>query len=86
MSTLPPTFIKDFHDEELCKRMEYRKFGLTGLQVSKVALGTGTLSDSYGLVNLRLISAFSMVFSDTLQHLSANKRCRQVNTCCRPLN
>uniref|UniRef100_A0A0C9PJ04 ARA2_3 protein n=1 Tax=Fopius arisanus TaxID=64838 RepID=A0A0C9PJ04_9HYME len=48
MSKLPPTFIADFHDEKLCKRMEYRKFGLTGLQVSKVALGTGTLSDFYG--------------------------------------
>ncbi|XP_036334228.1 L-galactose dehydrogenase-like [Rhagoletis pomonella] len=48
MSSLPATFVKDFHDEKLCKRMEYRTHGLTGLEVSKVSLGTGTLSDFYG--------------------------------------
>ncbi|XP_067633937.1 uncharacterized protein [Eurosta solidaginis] len=48
MLSLPSTFVKGFHDEELCKRMEYRKFGVTRMQVSKVSLGTGTLSDFYG--------------------------------------
>lgn len=57
MSSVPATFLKNFHDEELCKRMEYSKFGHTGLRVSKVALGTGTLSDFYGLVDLRYISS-----------------------------
>lgn len=52
MSLLPSTFIKDVHDEELCKRMEYRTLGRTGLQVSKVSLGTATLSDLYGELDL----------------------------------
>uniref|UniRef100_W8BPY3 D-arabinose 1-dehydrogenase n=1 Tax=Ceratitis capitata TaxID=7213 RepID=W8BPY3_CERCA len=52
MATLPTTFVKGFHDEELCQRMKYYPFGKTGLKVSKVALGTGTLSDFYGELDL----------------------------------
>ncbi|XP_054726352.1 uncharacterized protein LOC129236149 [Anastrepha obliqua] len=52
MSSLPITFQNDFHDEQLCKRMEYRELGLTGMKVSKVSLGTGTLSDFYGDLDL----------------------------------
>ncbi|XP_054729627.1 uncharacterized protein LOC129238581 [Anastrepha obliqua] len=52
MSSLPATFVKGIHDAELCKRMEYRLLGCTGLQVSKVALGTATLSDLYGDLDL----------------------------------
>ncbi|XP_011191803.1 uncharacterized protein LOC105218123 [Zeugodacus cucurbitae] len=48
MSMLPNTFIRGLHDEELCKRMEYRTLGRTGLQVSTVSLGTATLSDLFG--------------------------------------
>lgn len=47
-SSLPATFTKGFHDEELCKKMEYRELGRTGLRVSKLSLGTGTLSSFYG--------------------------------------
>ncbi|CAD6996161.1 unnamed protein product [Ceratitis capitata] len=39
--------------------MEYRKLGRTGLQVSKVSLGTATLSDLYG--DLDLNEAIEMV-------------------------
>ncbi|XP_036339490.1 L-galactose dehydrogenase-like [Rhagoletis pomonella] len=52
MSSLPATFVKGIHDEELCKRMEYRTLGRTGLRVSKVAIGTATLSDLYGDLNV----------------------------------
>uniref|UniRef100_A0A034VYK6 D-threo-aldose 1-dehydrogenase n=1 Tax=Bactrocera dorsalis TaxID=27457 RepID=A0A034VYK6_BACDO len=52
MSLLPNTFVKGVHDEDLTKRMEYRTLGRTGLQVSKVSLGTATLSDLYGELDL----------------------------------
>ncbi|XP_030240308.1 L-galactose dehydrogenase isoform X1 [Drosophila navojoa] len=42
--TLPATFVKGFHNEELVRRMEYRKLGGTNLKVSKIALGGATLS------------------------------------------
>ncbi|EDW14059.1 L-galactose dehydrogenase [Drosophila mojavensis] len=42
--TLPATFVKGFHNEELVHRMEYRKLGGTNLRVSKIALGGATLS------------------------------------------
>lgn len=54
-SGFPPTFIKDFHDEEACRRMEYRPFGSTGLQVSKIALGGGTLSSLFGYVMYKYV-------------------------------
>lgn len=47
-SNLPPTFTKGFHDEELCRKMEYRILGRTGLKVSKIALGCATLSALFG--------------------------------------
>uniref|UniRef100_A0A182J1D9 NADP-dependent oxidoreductase domain-containing protein n=1 Tax=Anopheles atroparvus TaxID=41427 RepID=A0A182J1D9_ANOAO len=45
---LPDTFVPGFHDVEYVKRMEYAPFGRTGLKVSKISLGTGTLSQLYG--------------------------------------
>lgn len=47
-SNLPPTFTEGFHDEELCRKMEYRILGRTGLKVSKIALGCATLSALFG--------------------------------------
>ncbi|XP_030374178.1 L-galactose dehydrogenase [Scaptodrosophila lebanonensis] len=41
---LPPTYVLGFHDEQLVRRMEYRKLGQTGLRVSKLALGGAALS------------------------------------------
>ncbi|KAH8280080.1 hypothetical protein KR018_004662 [Drosophila ironensis] len=46
--TLPATFVKGFHDEAKVRRMEYRKFGRTGLEVSKVSFGGGALCAAYG--------------------------------------
>ncbi|KAH8403406.1 hypothetical protein KR215_003679 [Drosophila sulfurigaster] len=46
--TLPATYVKGFHDEEQVKRMEYRKFGNTNLQVSKISFGGGALCANYG--------------------------------------
>ncbi|EDW66645.1 uncharacterized protein Dvir_GJ23713 [Drosophila virilis] len=45
---LPVTFVKGFHNEEQVKRMEYRKFGKTGLEISKIAFGGGALCANYG--------------------------------------
>ncbi|XP_013102207.2 uncharacterized protein LOC106083615 isoform X1 [Stomoxys calcitrans] len=45
---LPATFTKDFHDEEACAKMKYGIFGRTGLQISKISIGGGTLSPLYG--------------------------------------
>lgn len=41
---LPATFVKGFHNEDLVRRMEYRKLGDTGLKVSALALGGATLT------------------------------------------
>lgn len=52
--SLPKTFVKGFHDEELVARMEYRPLGKTGLNVSKVSLGGGTFSNTlYGEIDLK---------------------------------
>ncbi|XP_055608924.1 uncharacterized protein LOC129756164 [Uranotaenia lowii] len=48
MDQLPATFVKEFHDESSIRKMEYLPFGKTGLKVSKISLGTGTLSNFYG--------------------------------------
>ncbi|KAM8704126.1 hypothetical protein ACLKA7_008695 [Drosophila subpalustris] len=45
--TLPATFVKGFHNEDLVRRMEYRKLGGTGLKVSALSLGGATLSALY---------------------------------------
>ncbi|EDW34434.1 GL21588 [Drosophila persimilis] len=46
--TLPATYVKGFHDEEKVRRMEYRKLGKTGLEVSKISFGGGALCANYG--------------------------------------
>nr|XP_029718759.1 L-galactose dehydrogenase [Aedes albopictus] len=48
MDQLPATFVQDFHDEASVRKMKYVSFGNTGLMVSKISLGTGTLSKFYG--------------------------------------
>ncbi|KAL7730987.1 hypothetical protein ACLKA6_014214 [Drosophila palustris] len=45
---LPATYVKGFHNEEHVKRMEYRKFGKTGLELSKISFGGGALCANYG--------------------------------------
>ncbi|OXU30123.1 hypothetical protein TSAR_012735 [Trichomalopsis sarcophagae] len=44
---LPPTFVEGFHDLQDVKAMEYRILGKTGLMVSKLSLGGGTLGCHY---------------------------------------
>ncbi|KAH8265291.1 hypothetical protein KR038_003420 [Drosophila bunnanda] len=46
--TLPATYVRGFHDETKVRRMEYRKLGKTGLEVSKVSFGGGALCANYG--------------------------------------
>ncbi|KAH8369242.1 hypothetical protein KR009_005195 [Drosophila setifemur] len=46
--TLPATYVRGFHDEQKVRRMEYRKLGKTGLEVSKVSFGGGALCANYG--------------------------------------
>ncbi|XP_017876871.1 L-galactose dehydrogenase-like [Ceratina calcarata] len=48
MKMLPPTYIEGFHDLEAVQKMEYRPLGKTGLIVSKLSLGGGTLGCHYG--------------------------------------
>ncbi|XP_025829493.1 L-galactose dehydrogenase-like [Agrilus planipennis] len=50
--SLPPTFVKGFHDENVIKRMKYVKFGATDLVVSQLSLGTGGFSTLYGVFSL----------------------------------
>ncbi|XP_055850782.1 uncharacterized protein LOC129915319 [Episyrphus balteatus] len=51
--SLPKTFVKGFHDENLVAKMEYLPLGKTGLKVSKVSLGGGTFSGTfYGEIEL----------------------------------
>ncbi|XP_030374395.1 L-galactose dehydrogenase [Scaptodrosophila lebanonensis] len=45
---LPATYVKGFHDEAQVRRMEYRIFGKTGLEVSKISFGGGALCANYG--------------------------------------
>ncbi|KAM7364700.1 uncharacterized protein ACRADG_001084 [Cochliomyia hominivorax] len=51
-SNLPATFTKGFHHEELCRKMEYRALGRTGLRVSKISLGGATFSALFGDLDL----------------------------------
>ena len=46
--SLPKTFVANFHDENSVHRMEYLDFGRTGMKVSKISIGGGTLSKFYG--------------------------------------
>lgn len=47
MSSLPPTFVKGFHDEDQVKRMEYAQLGETHMMVSKLSIGGATLCSSF---------------------------------------
>lgn len=46
--SLPSTFVKDFHDEESVRKMEYVQLGFTGLHVSKISIGGAVFSQLYG--------------------------------------
>ncbi|KAL3282794.1 hypothetical protein HHI36_005960 [Cryptolaemus montrouzieri] len=48
MKSLPPTYVKGFHDESLIKKMKYNVLGSTNLHVSQLALGTGGFSYFFG--------------------------------------
>ncbi|XP_017783133.1 PREDICTED: L-galactose dehydrogenase-like [Nicrophorus vespilloides] len=48
MCDFPETYICDFHDENAVKRMAYSPLGKTGINVSKLSLGTGGFSQLYG--------------------------------------
>lgn len=48
MSALPSTFVKDFHDEESVRRMEYLPLGKTGISLSKLSIGGGALAPFFG--------------------------------------
>nr|XP_022919108.1 L-galactose dehydrogenase-like [Onthophagus taurus] len=46
--SLPSTFVSNFHDENVVKKMKYSIFGDTGMQVSKLSLGCAEFSSIYG--------------------------------------
>ncbi|XP_058449728.1 uncharacterized protein LOC131429550 [Malaya genurostris] len=50
MEKLPDTFVKGFHDEASVRKMKYNALGRTGLHVSEISFGSGTLSKFYGLL------------------------------------
>ena len=45
--SLPPTFVKGFHDEEQVKRMKYSQLGQTHMIVSRISIGGATLCSSF---------------------------------------
>ncbi|XP_031640807.1 L-galactose dehydrogenase-like [Contarinia nasturtii] len=47
MSGLPPTFVKGFHDEASVRKMTYNRLGKTGLLLSQLSIGGGTLAPFY---------------------------------------
>jgi len=53
MVKAPPveTFVAGFHDAVLSSRMEYRPLGRTGMNVSRLSLGTSALGGVYGETN-----------------------------------
>ncbi len=50
MKEMPPTYIEGFHDKESVEKMEYLELGKTELLISKISMGTATLSYFYGYV------------------------------------
>lgn len=48
LSSLPETFVPGFHDEAVVRRMPYAPLGSTGLNVSRISLGTAGFSYFYG--------------------------------------
>lgn len=48
MTDLPATFVKGFHDEAAVRKMKYHNLGRTGLVISKLSIGGGTLAPYYG--------------------------------------
>lgn len=61
--SLPETFVPEFHDTISERKMEYLPFGKTGLRVSKISLGGGTLAGTfYGWVNTYMIIERTLSF------------------------
>lgn len=46
-SALPPTFVEGFHDEASVRKMEYQPLGKTGMKVSKISIGGGTMCSAF---------------------------------------
>lgn len=46
--SLPPTFVKEFHNENCVRKMEYCLLGKTNLQTSKISIGGATFASFYG--------------------------------------
>lgn len=46
--SLPKTYVDGFHDLPSVQKMNYRPFGKTDMQVSKLAIGGATLSQLFG--------------------------------------
>ena len=47
MTGTPPTYVSDFHDVNLIKKMPYKKLGKTDMIVSKMSLGCAPLGSIY---------------------------------------
>lgn len=47
MIVFPETYVKDFHDVDCIKKMEYRTLGDTGLMVSKLSLGLSAIGSVF---------------------------------------
>lgn len=70
MDQLPATFVQGFHDESSVRKMKYVSFGNTGLMVSKISLGTGTLSKFYGdLVETEGIKAVHLALKKGINYI-----------------
>ncbi|XP_058059604.1 uncharacterized protein LOC131210380 [Anopheles bellator] len=67
---LPVTFVEGFHNENYVKSMEYNPFGCTGMMVSKVSLGCGTLSQLYGDLDVEdAIKAIEMAVRQGINYI-----------------
>ncbi|EDV94962.1 L-galactose dehydrogenase [Drosophila grimshawi] len=66
---LPATFVKGFHDEEQVKRMEYRLFGKTGLEISKLAFGAGVFCSNYSFMEKEAIRTVNEALKSGINYI-----------------
>ncbi|XP_072021367.1 uncharacterized protein [Amphiura filiformis] len=48
VTQLPETFVKEFHDEDSVRKMQYNPLGNTGMNVSVIGYGGAPLGGWYG--------------------------------------